>query len=152
MPTNAEVISTLNGLIETCKDGEEGFQAAAAGVSDSTLREALLEFSAARSKFARQLQGVVSKMGGTPENTGSTQAAFRRGWINIKTVVLGKNEESVIDECLMAEDAAVEIYWAALETLPPDPALALVREQYNRICDSKDFVLDLKLKSRYPDA
>jgi len=33
MASNEEVISTLNGLIETCRDGQEGFEAAAGGVS-----------------------------------------------------------------------------------------------------------------------
>ena len=30
---NEKVIATLNGLIETCKNGEEGFRTAAEGVS-----------------------------------------------------------------------------------------------------------------------
>lgn len=36
-----ETISTLNSLIETCKDGEEGFQEAAQGVKDPELESLL---------------------------------------------------------------------------------------------------------------
>ncbi len=37
-PDNDEVISTLNGLIETCKDGQDGFKVAAEGVERSPFR------------------------------------------------------------------------------------------------------------------
>ena len=38
---NQQVISVLNGLIETCKDGEQGFKTAAEGLADPQIRIAL---------------------------------------------------------------------------------------------------------------
>ena len=35
---NDDVISTLNDLIETCKDGDEGFSTAAAHITDPSVR------------------------------------------------------------------------------------------------------------------
>lgn len=150
METNPEVIKTLNGLIQTCKVGEEGFQAAAVGISDSTVRKVFLEYSQVRSMFANELQKIIRKIGGVPETAEGVAAASRRGWENIKSAVPGNNEEAVLDECLLAEDAAVERYWAALETLLPQRVSSLVQAQYDQICESKDFVLNLKLKTRFP--
>ena len=50
--SNDKVISTLNGLIETCKDGQEGFQTAAEGVERSDLKTLFYEFSQQRAEFA----------------------------------------------------------------------------------------------------
>ena len=36
--TTKDYISTLNGLIETCKDGEQGFRSAAEGVQRADLK------------------------------------------------------------------------------------------------------------------
>jgi uncharacterized protein (TIGR02284 family) len=42
---NEDVISTLNGLIETCKDGQEGFQSAAEGVKNSQYKQLFNEYA-----------------------------------------------------------------------------------------------------------
>src|SRR3954453_10856808 len=82
---NDAVISTLNGLIETCKDGQNGFKEAAEGVEPSDLKSLFYEVSQQRSQFAGELQSLVQSLGGAPENTGSVAAALHRGWINIKS-------------------------------------------------------------------
>ena len=41
--SNDEVISTLNGLIQTCKDGEEGFRDAAENVKSVSLKTSFYE-------------------------------------------------------------------------------------------------------------
>src|SRR3982751_6516084 len=84
---NDSVISTLNGLIETCKDGQNGFKEAAEGVERSDLKSLFYEFAQQRAQFAGELQSLVTSLGGDPENSGSTLAALHRGWINIKSVV-----------------------------------------------------------------
>ena len=56
---NEKVIATLNGLIETCKNGEEGFRTAAEGVSDQGIKTAFARFSRDRWQMARDLQDEV---------------------------------------------------------------------------------------------
>src|SRR5258708_27670037 len=90
--TNNEVISTLNKLIETCKDGQEGFKIAAEGVERSDLKSFFYEYSQQRSQFAGELQTLVQTLGGDPENSGSFSGALHRGWMNIKSAVTGKDE------------------------------------------------------------
>src|SRR5215217_9036461 len=80
---NDNVISTLNDLIETCKDGQEGFQQAADGVERSDLKSLFFEFSQQRAQFTGELQELVRGLGGDPENTGSLAGSLHRGWINI---------------------------------------------------------------------
>ena len=45
MSQQKEIISTINGLIETLKDGQKGFREASEAVKDSHLKALFSEFS-----------------------------------------------------------------------------------------------------------
>lgn len=137
---NGSVISTLNGLIETCKDGQNGFKEAAEGVERSDLKSLFYEFSQQRSQFAGELQSLVQALGGDPENSGSTLAALHRGWINIKSVVTGKDEEAILNECERGEDSAKNTYKAALEQQLPANVMETVQTQYASVQAAHDRV------------
>lgn len=124
---NDDVISTLNGLIETCRDGQFGFQSAAEGVERSDLKTIFGEFAQQRAQFVGVLQGLVRSLGGDPENTGSVSGAMHRGWMDIKGAVTGKDEEAILNECERGEDAAKAAYADALRTkLPANIAEVLI--------------------------
>ncbi|MEJ7622495.1 MAG: PA2169 family four-helix-bundle protein [Pyrinomonadaceae bacterium] len=108
--SNDDVISCLNGLVEICKDGQDGFKDAAEGVERSELKTVFYEFSQQRSEFVGVLQGLIRNLGGDPETTGSVAGAVHRGWINIKSAVTGKDEEAILNECERGEDYAKEAY------------------------------------------
>ena len=88
MAQQKEIISTINGLIETLKDGQEGFKQAAEAVKDPSLKSLFNEFSLQRSKFAGELQSQVINLGEPdPEKDSSTSGALHRAWINIKSAI-----------------------------------------------------------------
>jgi len=143
-PDNDKVISTLNGLIETCKDGQDGFKVAAEGVERSDLKSLFYEFSQQRSQFAGELQTLVQTLGGDPENSGSLGASLHRGWINIKSAVTGKDEGSVLNECERGEDSAKNAYKEALEQKLPSHVMDTVQTQYASIQSAHDRVKALR--------
>src|ERR1041385_7939557 len=96
--SNDDVISTLNELIETCKDGQEGFRQAAEGVERSDIKSLFFEFSQQRGHFATELQSIVPKLDGDPATSGSTAGALHRGWINLKSAITGKDEQAILNE------------------------------------------------------
>lgn len=145
MMTNSDVIATLNGLIETCKDGQEGFQAAANGVTDTTIRQLFLDYSLQRAQFASELQALVQQIGGNPETTGSVSAALHRGWINLKAAITGKDEHAILEECQRGEDAAVNNYRDALGKVLSPSVAAVVQVQYDRLVEARDQVRGLKI-------
>src|SRR3954454_1075840 len=87
--SNDDVVSRLNNLIETCRDGQQGFKEAAERVESSDLKTLFYEFSQQRAEFAGVLQELVRSMGGDPENSGSTAGALHRGWIDLKSAITG---------------------------------------------------------------
>ncbi len=142
--SNDDVISTLNGLIETCKDGQEGFAEAADGVERSDLKSLFYEFSQQRAQFSGELQSLVRSLGGDPENTGSTLGALHRGWINIKSAVTGKDDEAILNECERGEDAAKAAYKDALTKGLPANVSEVVGTQQSSIISAHDRVKALR--------
>ena len=135
---NDNVISTLNNLIETCKDGEQGFRAAADGVQRSDLRTLFLTYSQQRAQFAAELQNEVRHLGGDPEERGSVAASLHRGWINIKSAVTGEDEGAVISECERGEDSAIRNYRDALNEDLPANIRETVERQYAQVKEAHD--------------
>ena len=142
--TNDDVISTLNNLIETCKDGQDGFQTAAEGVQNSNLKSSFYEFGQQRARYVGELQTLVREFGGNPETTSSTTGALHRGWINIKSYVTGKDEAGVLNEAERGEDIAKKAYKDALaETLPAN-VMTVVQAQATEVNAGHDKVRDLR--------
>ena len=147
MTDNETVISTLNNLIETCKDGQDGFQTAADGVKNGDLKTLFHTYAQQRAKFAGELQTEVRSLGGDPEQTGSVAASLHRGWINIKSAVTGEDEGAVISECERGEDAAVSNYKDALEGNLPQNIRSIVERQYTQVKEAHDRIRTLERAS-----
>ncbi|GEP43908.1 ferritin-like domain-containing protein [Brevifollis gellanilyticus] len=112
----ATPLSTLNKLIEILKDGQNGFQAAAADVDNSELKTLFSQYSLQRSTFAGELQALAQSLGESdPPNSGSVAAALHRGWMDIKAAIASKDEHAILAECERGEDFAVAAYKEALE-------------------------------------
>lgn len=141
---NDEVISVLNNLIETCRDGQNGFESAAEGVTKPELKSLFQQYARQRSQFASEIQGIVRQLGGDPETTGSVAAALHRGWIDIKAAVTGKDEHSVLEECERGEDSAKKNYEEALKEIMVGDVSSLVRRQYESIKEAHNNVRSLR--------
>lgn len=131
--SNDDVISTLNTLIETCKDGQDGFKTASEGIERSDLKTVFYEFSQQRADFSGVLQQLVRSLGGDPEQSGSMSAAVHRGWIDIKSLVTGKDEEAILNECERGEDFAKEAYADALKQSLPANIADVVGQQSHAV-------------------
>ena len=69
---NEKLIATLNNLIETCKDGQNGFRAAAQGAHDEHLKMLFSRYAGQRAAFAADLQQVVRRHGGDPRRAAAS--------------------------------------------------------------------------------
>ena len=143
-PSNDDVISTINGLIQTCKDGQEGFQESAEAVQSSQIKSLFYELGQQRAQFTGELQGLVRELGGDPENSGSFSGAIHRGWINLKSAVTGQDDGAILNEAERGEDVAKNAYKNALETNLPANIAATIQTQYSAVQAAHDKVRDLR--------
>lgn len=141
-----DIISTLNDLIETCKDGEEGFKTCVEDATDRHphLKAMLSERQRGCAIAAAELEVLVRAEGGEPEAGRSVSAALRRGWLNIKTAIIGKDDEAVLNECERGEDYAVDSYRKALEKDLPVHVRLVVERQYQGVLHNHDQIRDLR--------
>ena len=137
--------TVLNNLIETLKDGQEGFRQAADGVSDPKLKSLFSGYSDQRSRFANALQSEVRRHGETePETSSSATGALHRGWINLKSAITGGDEHAILAECERGEDSAVEEYKKALDDGLSVAAQELVSRQFAEIKAAHDRIRSLR--------
>ena len=141
---NTKVISTLNSLIETLKDGEEGFRTAAEGLTDPQAKAVFQQYSRERAQMAQELQAEVRMLGGDPEKAGSMSGSVHRGWINIKSVVTGKNDASIIAEAERGEDIAKNAYAEAIKTALPPSVSAIISRQAVKVREAHDRVRSME--------
>jgi len=116
MKEQKEITSTINTLIETLKDGQEGFKQAAEGVKDPQLKSLFNAYSQQRSRFATELQSQARSLGEPePETSSSAAGALHRSWINLKSAVTRGDDHAILAECERGEDSAVEEYKKAID-------------------------------------
>ena len=105
MMTNDEIISTLNDLIETSKDGEHGFKTCAENVKDMELKQLFTAAAQRCAEGAKELQEQVRLLGGDPDEHSSVAGTLHRaGWIS-KRQSRGKTNR------LYSRNASAEKMW-----------------------------------------
>ncbi|MBV9242851.1 MAG: PA2169 family four-helix-bundle protein [Acidobacteria bacterium] len=142
--SNDDVIDTVNNLIETCRDGQEGFQQAAEAINDSELKTLFYEYSQQRAQFGAVLMELVRELGGDPAHSGSTAGALHRGWMDLKGAITGGSEESILNECERGEDSAKDAYKDALEKNLPSNIADVVRQQATAVQAAHNRVRELR--------
>jgi uncharacterized protein (TIGR02284 family) len=141
---NDKVINTLNDLIETCRDGLNGFKEAADNVKSLDLKNLFNEISNERAKCVQELQLEVRRLGGDPEKTGSTAGALHRAWMDIKGTLMGKDDHTILVECERGEDSAVNAYKDALKLGLPTNLNVIVQRQYQTVQNDHDRIKKLR--------
>ncbi|HYY13267.1 MAG TPA: PA2169 family four-helix-bundle protein [Chthoniobacterales bacterium] len=145
MAQQKEIISTINSLIETLKDGQEGFKQAADAVKDPQLKSLFHEYSQQRSRFVGELQTEARSLGETqPERTSSAAGAMHRAWMNIKSVATSGDDHAILAECERGEDSAVNEYKKVMEDELSASLRGIISRQYSEIKSAHDRVKQLR--------
>jgi len=141
---NTETISLLNSLIETVKDGEQGFKTAAEGLTSPDVKAKFLQYSRERGQMAGELQAEVRRLGGDPEHSGSMSGAVHRGWLDIKSVITGKDDHAIAVEAERGEDVAKSAFENALREVPAGTTQVLVQRLAARVRQAHDDVRNIR--------
>ncbi|HMF81282.1 MAG TPA: PA2169 family four-helix-bundle protein [Candidatus Acidoferrum sp.] len=135
----------IDDLIETLKDGQEGFKQAAEGVKDPQLKAVFDEYSRQRARFAVELRSKAQSADGREsEISGSAAGALHRGWINLKSALTRGDDHAILAECERGEDSAVEEFSKALNNGLSAPVQEMVSRQFVQIKEAHDRVKSLR--------
>ncbi|WP_447793753.1 MULTISPECIES: PA2169 family four-helix-bundle protein [Pseudomonas] len=148
---NKDAISVLNDLIETSKDGQEGFKTCAEDIKHPELKNLFIQRSADCAAAAAELQAAVRSLGGDPETSTSVSGDLHRRWVDVKAMFTDKDEEVVLNEAERGEDHALKAYKDALEKISKDNLVSIrdiVERQYHGVQRNHDQVKALRNQAR----
>lgn len=135
----------IDSLIETLKDGQQGFKEAAESVKNPELKSLFHDYAQQRSRFLAELRSKAqSPDDREPDVSGSAAGALHRGWINLKSAVSKGDDHAILAECERGEDSAVEQYQKALNDGLSAPVREIVSRQYSEIKATHDRIRDLR--------
>jgi uncharacterized protein (TIGR02284 family) len=138
MTNTDEVVDVLEQLIETCRDGENGYRQAAEHAKDPELASFFRTQSAQRATFARELEAEAQRLGKSePKDSGSVSGAMHRAWIDVKEK-LGGGDTTILESVEQGEDNAKKNYEEALTKDLPENLSGLIRRQAQAVFSAHD--------------
>lgn len=145
MAQHEKSIDTLETLIETCRDGQNGFREAAENVKDPQLKTFFLEQSQQRARFVGELEGELQRLDPDykRDEKGSISGRMHRTWMDLKEK-LGAGDEGILSSAEAGEDSAKETYEKALQEPLPAHIKGIVRQQAQSILAVHDRVRTLR--------
>lgn len=145
MADTSHDIRTLNSLIATVIDSIDGYSESAKDTESSRFASMFNDRASERREVLTKLQAEVGRLGGDPEDDGTTAAAAHRGFVNLKSAVTGQDDQAVINEVERGEDHIKSKFEEALRDDELSPQTRSVIEQcFTSVRQGHDQVSALK--------
>jgi uncharacterized protein (TIGR02284 family) len=139
-----QTIDILDKLIETCRDGQEGYRDAAEHTQSPQLKEFFQRQSLERAKFAGDLESIVQRLGeADPDRGPSMTGKLHRAWFDLKQK-FGGGDEGVLESVEAGEDNATKHYQKALQANLPMEVHEIVETQAQDVLAARDHVRTLR--------
>ncbi|KPM32128.1 Hypothetical protein I595_1777 [Croceitalea dokdonensis DOKDO 023] len=135
MSTYTETVADkLNDILEKTYDAEKGYKKAAENTDNLNLRTFFLKKSNQRKDFGQALKTEIDKFGEEADKGGSAAGALHRAWMDTKAFFSSDEAESMLEESIRGEKAAVNEYEDVLnDTNLPTSTATVLRQQLNAI-------------------
>lgn len=137
--------TVIKTLVETLRDGQEGFKQADQGVKDPQLKSLFNEYSQQRERFASELLAAAMPAGKSEAETSSSAAgALHRAWIGLKAAVTNGDDHAILAECERGEDSAVAEYKKVVDDDLSGPLFQVISRHYMEIRNAHDRIKNLR--------
>ncbi|QTE23898.1 ferritin-like domain-containing protein [Polaribacter cellanae] len=129
-----EVGKKLNALLEKTYDAEKGFKKAAENVKNNSLKKYFELKAQERYSFGYELKTEIRAFNQEIDKGGSLTGTAHRAWMDIKAMFSMGDEESMLEEAITGEKAAIEEYKEVLKEISlPSSTKSLLEAQKNKI-------------------
>lgn len=138
-------VKVLNTLIATLLDSIEGYQKSAEDLENERYRRLFLDRARERQSVVTTLQAAVGQLGGNPEDDSSTLGAIHRAFVDLKSAVMGRDDQAIINEVERGEDYLKEKFETAVKNADLSAvARQAVNEAWGSVREGHDQMRDLK--------
>lgn len=131
MSYSDNIANELNELLEKNYDAEAGYKKAAEDVKNQDLKNYFNSRAKDRYDFGHQLKDEIKSFGHEPEKGTSLKGDAHRMWMDLKSAFSNDKEESILEEAIRGEKAAIEDYnkIIAKNDLPPSTENLIIRQR-----------------------
>lgn len=138
-------LAALNTLLAVCSDSQQGYETAAADITDPELARVFNGYAEQRVKFADELHERVRTLRGTPDMSGTIGGDIHRAWMDVKAANAKAQHHAVLVECERADALAAMAYASALKTRDLDEdTRRLIQRQYEQVQAAHDRIRQLR--------
>ena len=129
-----EVGKKLNDLLEKTYDAEKGYKKAADNVEHGALKSYFSQKAQERYNFGHELKTEIKSFNQDVDKGGSLTGTMHRAWMDVKSLFSADDEESMLEEAIRGEKAAIDEYAEVLnETSLPASTKSILASQKTTI-------------------
>ncbi|MBU2919893.1 PA2169 family four-helix-bundle protein [Winogradskyella psychrotolerans] len=129
-----EVGEKLNNLLEKTYDAEKGFTKAAENIEHASLKSYFRNKAQERLNFGRELKQEIRSFNQDVDKGGSLTGKAHRAWMDVKSLFSADDEQSMLNEAIRGEKAAIEEYEDVInETSLPMSTKSVLQSQKSTI-------------------
>lgn len=129
-----EVGQKLNNLLEKTYDAEKGFKKAAENIDHASLKSYFNNKAQERYNFGKELKQEIRSFNQDVDKGGSLTGTAHRAWMDVKSVFSANDEESMLNEAIRGEKAAIAEYNDVLNEMSlPTSTKSLLQSQKSTI-------------------
>ncbi|WP_344763029.1 PA2169 family four-helix-bundle protein [Actimicrobium antarcticum] len=125
------LLAMLHDLIETSRDGEAGFRSCSEEAMGLQLKSAFTCRSQRCAAAARELTALLHTLGDDSAANGT--CTLHRRWIDIRSIILNKDNSVVLIQCERGEAMALNSYRNALDAELPAAVRKVLERQYQDV-------------------
>lgn len=131
MENNEKIIAVLNNLLEINNDRISGYELATKKAEDSDLKSLFSDMTATGFKLCHDLRNEVEKLKGEAQDSLSTSGNNFDAWTEVRSAILTKDRNAILNSCEVGEKEALNSYEDALnqEELKNNPVVTRVQQQ-----------------------
>ena len=139
-------LAILKTLTSTLNDSIHGYRESAEQVENQEYRELFIQFAEQRERAASALKEEVRRLGGDPDQDGSTLGGLHKAWLDLKAAITGHDDKAIINEVERGEDYLKEKFEAALhgEQRLSSESLLVVERAYQSVREGHDRISAIK--------
>ena len=138
-------LSTLKTLTSTLNDSINGYRESAERVESPEFRQMFTDFAQRREQAAAEIKAEVRRLGGDPDEDGSTLGGLHQAWLDLKAAITGRDDKEIINEVERGEDYLKDKFETALasDNLGPE-SRAVVERAYQSVREGHDTMSQIK--------
>lgn len=112
----SKTASKLNSLIETLHDSHDGYKECATETKNLKLKVLFQTLASTRESQINTLQQEVTRLYKEPAKSGTMLGAAHRLFVDLKSMLTGRDNEAIINEIRRGENHLIENYREAIQS------------------------------------